>query len=242
MWPAVIAAGASLLGGYLSRQASAQSAQTQMDFQERMSGTSHQREVADLRAAGLNPILSATGGMGASTPPGARYEPQDYITPAVGSALQAHKTTAEVENLQETLDKISEEIDNLKAERGLTEAKTESERARPGEIRAHTSLMDTQNVLNKEIINVQIATEQLLKSQNLTEQERARAERALAGLRNIQQTLTKWEASIAESSAKGAKLEGQIDETRYGELMRYLDRAVKSATGGASVRRQLRDK
>lgn len=41
------------------------------DWQQMMSNTAHQREIKDLQAAGLNPVLSASGGNGAAVTSGA---------------------------------------------------------------------------------------------------------------------------------------------------------------------------
>lgn len=65
---------------------SAQQAQKQMDFQREMSGSAHQREVADLKAAGLNPILSANSG--ASVPNGAAGDTDTSAAANVGGILQ----------------------------------------------------------------------------------------------------------------------------------------------------------
>jgi len=95
-WGSVISAGSSLLGGQNANVSNAKQASNQMDFQERMSNTAHQREVRDLAAAGLNPILSGTGGVGATTPSGASATIQDAVTPSITTGLAAKKLSQDL--------------------------------------------------------------------------------------------------------------------------------------------------
>ena len=93
---ALIGGGEDLLGGLLGMGATKGMAREQMAFQERMSSTAWQRAVADMRLAGINPMLAFQQG-GASSPGGAMAEMPNIAGPAVSSAQHARLLQKELQ-------------------------------------------------------------------------------------------------------------------------------------------------
>jgi len=74
--------------------ASAEQAQKQMDFQERMRETQYQTAIKDMQKAGLNPMLAYHQG-GAGTPSGAMGQVSTAkVGNTIGSALQGYQSMA----------------------------------------------------------------------------------------------------------------------------------------------------
>lgn len=119
--PAIVAAGASLLGGAQANKAKAQQAGEQRAWEEEMSNTSYQRAVRDMSAAGINPMLAYVQG-GASTPSGASSNPEDVISPAVNSAMAARRLTTEIELMKSQQKNVDMSTEKLFFERGAARA------------------------------------------------------------------------------------------------------------------------
>ena len=123
-WQAIASLASSAASAYGANKSARQSrdnSREQRAWQETMSTSAHQREVKDLKAAGLNPVLSARG-TGAPTGAGSVAQTPDYSKAYGDAALkaaqlsllsaQSRKTRAEALNteLQEPYNKALADV------------------------------------------------------------------------------------------------------------------------------------
>jgi hypothetical protein len=127
-----IGAASSLIGGQQQNSANQAMAQDQMDFQERMRKTQYQTTVADLKAAGLNPMLAYSQG-GAGTPQGATAQMGNPLGEAGNSAREAAMAIAQFNQLRTQNILTQEQAEATAADANLkkdTSAYTQAQTAR----------------------------------------------------------------------------------------------------------------
>ena len=152
VWQAIASAGLDFIGKKQEQRWAKQAANRQMDFQREMSNTAYQRAMADMKKAGINPIMVSKLG-GASTPTGAMARTPDmgkmgsdaiknYATAKQFALTDAQtKNTNELSKVHNTTAKANSAKAKMLEEQAITEAlKQSTERAKYTNLRIKNSM------------------------------------------------------------------------------------------------------
>lgn len=160
---AALAVGAlDFLGGMRQQDVSSSAAQAQIDFQREMSNTAYQRQVADLKSAGINPMLVSKLG-GASSPAGAMPQAFNVLGSAAQRGMDAYSSAMSAKKT---------EMDTFLAEE---QAVLTRKQAHVAENTAARILVEIRN-LDDEQLRIQ-ETVNLLSAQRATEEWKTATER-----------------------------------------------------------------
>lgn len=123
---AAIGAAGSILGGMIGKSSAKdtnaqnyQIAKENRDWQEEMSNTAYQRAAADMKAAGINPLMAAMKG-GASTPSPSTPTMQDTGAAAISAGAKSFEKIAQAANMEADLDNKRQQNELLKEQTNLT--------------------------------------------------------------------------------------------------------------------------
>lgn len=178
-----------------TNEANAYQAQLNRDFQKEQRATQWQTSVADLQAAGLNPMLAYSQGP-AGNNPGATAAPMQNKQQAV---LATNAANAQIQNVEaDTLNKIRSA--------DLITAQTEATRAQAENTGAQTeNIKMTLPKIQEEIKDVMNSAE-LKRQQALSETDRRNLMEAQRKLAQVQQALASEQISNVEAQTATQKI------------------------------------